>query len=174
MPPTTRFLTDAPADVAAYVALRREMLADSPWSFASSPGHDRGSDPEKVRASMAGHAPGAEKRIVVVERDGRLVASAGVNREDTPKRRHIAFIWGVYTTPAARRTGCARAVMQTVIAEARAWPGIRHVQLSVSARTPGARALYESLGFVVWGHEREALTIDGAYTDEFHMALRLV
>lgn len=173
MRPTPRFLTDSPADIAAYVVLRREMLLDSPWSFSSSPGHDRGSDPEKVRASMAGHGPGAEKRIIVVERDGRLISSAGVNREDTPKRRHIAFIWGVYTTPAARRAGCARAVMRAAIAEARTWPGIRHVQLSVSARTPGAKALYESLGFVVWGHEREALTIDGDYADEHHMALRV-
>lgn len=35
-------------DIGAYTALRREMLLDSPWSFASSPEDDVASSREAV------------------------------------------------------------------------------------------------------------------------------
>src|SRR5215210_2060056 len=41
--PEARLLTPDHTD--AYIAFRAEMLADSPWAFGSSPGHDRGGDP---------------------------------------------------------------------------------------------------------------------------------
>ncbi|MNL14628.1 hypothetical protein D3C87_1355770 [compost metagenome] len=51
--------------------------------------------------------------------------------------------------------------------------GIRQVQLSVTANNAAAAALYASLGFAVYGHEPEALCVNGKLYDEALMALPL-
>jgi len=49
------------------------------------------------------------------------------------------------------------------------------VQLSLTATGGNARAiaLYESLGFAVYGHERDALFAGNTMHDEVHMSLDL-
>jgi RimJ/RimL family protein N-acetyltransferase len=55
---------------------------------------------------------------------------------------------------------------------ARVW-GVSKVQLSVSSTAPAAQRVYESLGFVAWGRESDALRLNGNSADEIHMDLRL-
>lgn len=158
-----------PDDAPDYVALRREMLQDAPWAFLASEAQDRGCDVEKVRVSLQR----TDAAIVGIRDDGKLVASAGVVREEALKRRHIAMIWGVYVTPAARGRGCARAVVSRAIELARSWAGIGSIHLAVNANAPEAKRLYESLGFREWGLEPDAVRIDGRSFAEHHMHLPL-
>lgn len=165
-----------PTEAEAYAALRREMLADAPWAFSSDPSHDQKAQAQSVRAGLelAAREPGgAGTHLHVVSEGDRLVAAAGLWRESTVKRRHVAGIWGVYVTPAARGRGLARRVVAAAIETARTWEGVRSVQLSVSANSPAARHVYESLGFVAWGREPGALLVDGVLYDEVHMARAL-
>lgn len=167
--PQTILLT--PADAPAYVALRREMLADSPWAFLASPEQDRGCDVEKVRASLAR----SDAAIVAVKAEGggELVAAAGVVREEALKRRHIAIIWGVYVQASARGTGLGRAVVTRAMDVAKSWEGIASIHLAVNANAPAAKKLYESLGFREWGFEPDAVRIGAASYGEYHMAIAL-
>jgi len=50
-------------------------------------------------------------------------------------------------------------------------PGMEQVALAVSSQNAGAKSLYESLGFEVYGCERRALKIGDAYVDEELMVL---
>ena len=153
----------------AYCALRREMLGDMPWSFGASPEDDAASDPVKLAERLS-----APRNVIVAvfdEATGTPVSVAGLVGSERTKTRHGAGIWGVYTTPAARGQGAGRAVMNATIEMARSWEGIRKVWLSVSDDAPPARALYESLGFVVWGTEPISLVVDGVDHAEIHMAL---
>ena len=45
--------------------------------------------------------------------------------------------------------------------------------LSVTETSVAAKALYESLGFRVWGREPAAHGWDGTFRDEFHLILNL-
>lgn len=158
------------ADAEAYAALRREMLLDAPWAFGSSPNDDGRSKVELLRVSLAR----PEHAIMAVRDAGGLVATAGVLREEKIKRRHIAMVWGVYVTPAARGRGLGGVVVRAAVEEARGWDGVACVQLSVSERAPAARRTYEKLGFCVWGEEPDALrTGDETGHAEVHMWLRL-
>jgi GNAT superfamily N-acetyltransferase len=84
----------------------------------------------------------------LVEREGAVVAGAGLivsawlpNAADTLSRR--ATILNVYTEPAHRRQGLARALMDRILL----WcgqEGFRAVTLDAS---DDGRALYESMGF---------------------------
>jgi hypothetical protein len=143
------------------------MLQDAPWAFLASAAQDRGCDVEKVKVSLER----TDAAIVAVREIGKLVAAAGVVREEALKRRHVAMIWGVYVTPAARGCGCARAVVSHAIEVTRGWEGVGSIHLAVSANAPEAKRLYESLGFVEWGFEPDAVRIDGVSYGEHHMFL---
>jgi ribosomal protein S18 acetylase RimI-like enzyme len=156
-----------PDDADAYVALRREMLQDSPWAYLASPGHDRGSDLTLVKETLGR----PDRAIIAAVHQRQLIAAAGVSREDLPKRRHLAIMWGVYVTPGARGRGLGRAVVEGAIEAAHAWQGIAGLRLSVSANAPVAERLYESLGFRAWGREPDALRIAGVGYAEVHMYL---
>lgn len=156
----------------AYARLRSVMLVDTPHAFASSPGEAKGEKAEGIIEYLAD----PHQAIAVVDHPdtpGELSASAGIMRRKHQKLRHRADIWGVYCVPELRGRGFGRAVMIHAIELARAWEGIEVIGLSVSARSPSAIALYESLGFQHWGIEPDALRIDGESFDEIHLTLRL-
>lgn len=158
-------------DAGAYAALRREMLADAPWAFAGSLDDDPSCHEGHVRGQLA--LP--ENVILGAWDGGRLVGGAGVLRNTRVKFRHSAFVWGVYVTPAWRGKGVARRLMESAIGVARGWPGVTVLRLSAGERSHGARALYGSLGFVVWGVEEERMRLPGQGEGqaEYHMALML-
>ena len=158
------------ADSAACAALRREMLADSPWAFSSSVESDRGVDPEQVAARLA------EPRQVTIgafDPNGTLLGVAGMYRDTHAKMSHRARIWGVYVTPHARGFGLARRIVARALDEASAWPGVNSAALSCSERSLAARKTYESLGFTAWGCEPAALIVDGTSYAEYHMVVML-
>lgn len=158
-----------PDDAERYVRLRRRMLADTPAAFAASPEDDVALDPAHVARSLALE----ENAIFAVEHGADLVAVAGVARASKTKFRHRADIWGVFVAPAHRGKGYARATLVAAIDLAKFWPGVEWIDIGVSAATPGAQRLYESLGFVTWGRQPGATLVDGERHDEIFMALHL-
>jgi len=95
-------------------------------------------DPEGFRRWVRGRIP----KAVVAEVDGRMafVAYADVRRHEG----HL--VQGVYTWPAFRRQGVARAGMSTLCQLSFA-EGARHVQLAVVDGNVAGERLYASLGF---------------------------
>jgi RimJ/RimL family protein N-acetyltransferase len=105
--------------------------------------------------------------------EGALVAQAGLFRDAQPKLRNKASIFGTYVAPEWRGQGIARGLMTYLLSQVHRIPDLRQVQLCVVETQIPAKTLYESLGFVVFGLEKEALNVDGRYLDEYHMQLFL-
>ncbi len=163
-----------PADTERCVRLRQEALLDSPFSFLSSPEDDFGSDPERVRASLADTRSGATfGAFAEAGGEAALVGCVGIGRERHRKAAHKATVWGLYVTPSARRRGLARALMQAVLAFAREMPEVRQVRLGVAETAEPALRLYQGLGFRRWGTEPEAIRHAGRSVDEHHLVLHL-
>ncbi len=162
-------------DTARLRALRAQALVTDPWAFGSAPGDDRFESEDAARRALAD----GSQSIFAIEAAGSngqqppLVAMAGIKRADRIKHPHLATVWGVFTSPDHRGRGYARAVMHACIDQARDWPTIERVCLGVSDRTPNARALYESLGFVLWGTEPDCVRIGNESAAEHHMHLQL-
>jgi RimJ/RimL family protein N-acetyltransferase len=169
-PPCIRLTPD---DTARLRVLRAEAIRTEPWSFGPTPGEDLFESEERARDILAdpGHALFGVEDLTDPARP--LVAMAGIMRSTRAKQAHTVNIWGVYTRPAFRRHGLSRAVMTACIAHARGWGGAAQVALSVSERAPGARALYESLGFRTWGVEPDCVRIGSESADERFMHLVL-
>ena len=165
-PMTIRALT--PGDAAAYLALRVEMVRACPTAFAAHPDEVDATAPDKLIPRIA--AP--PHNMVFGAFDGdRLIGTAGYYTERRIKMRHKGAIWGVYTDPAYRGRGLARAMILQALAHAA--EHVRIVMISAGAGSTEALALYRSLGFVEWGREPMAICVDGRMHDETHLAIEV-
>ena len=167
----TRAIRLVPADAERYARLRLHMLNEAPWAYMASPEDDRALDLAHLRAMLAEDESAA---FAVPAADGdELVAVSCVARVKSPKFRHRAKVWGVFCDPAERGRGLGRAVVGACLTLARSWDGVEWIDLGVSANSPAAQRLYESLGFVEWGREPESTRIGDRRWDEIMMALRV-
>ena len=159
-----------PGDALALVALRRQALDGEPLAFAAAVEDDRGLALDFVRAALAdnqgqaifGHFSGAD-----------LSGMVGLLRAAAVKRRHTCTVWGMYVAPRSRQQGAGRALLDAAIEQARRWPGVEQVQLTVSDTAGAARRLYERAGFRAWGREPAALHWKGRSFDDHHLVLDL-
>jgi ribosomal protein S18 acetylase RimI-like enzyme len=159
-----------PADAVAFQTLRLQALREDPIAFASSYEDERDTPIEVVAERLIA----TEDRAIVGGFDGsELVGLAAWHREEMRKLHHKGFVWGVYVRHSHRGRGLARRLIEAVIALARRADGIMLLNLTAYADNQRAIALYESLGFVVYGREPAAICVDGTLHDDLHMALRL-
>lgn len=158
-----------PDDAEDAAALRRYALRDRPFAFLSSPEDDPVSTADAMRQLL-------ERGVADVlfgAFDPGLCGMVGLARDRHLKSAHKAHLWGVFVHPRARRRGVARRLIAAALDHARTLEGVNLVHLGVSEKTPEARALYESMGFQVWGVEPDCIRIDGRPAREFHMLLSL-
>ena len=111
--------------------------------------------------------------VLVAEASERVVGYITLGRVfPIESNAHVLQIHGLVVDPAMRRRGFARLLVDTAVDEARR-RGIRKLSLRVFAPNEGARALYESAGFVTEGVLHEEFFLGGSYIDDVLMARRL-
>jgi len=164
---TIRRLTRA--DVAAFRALRLEGLQRYPEAFGSSYEEESEYTPADFERFLPDSPPGGAYGAFV---DGALVGIAALVVSPKLKQRHKGHLVAVYLTPAHRRGGLARRLIEMLLQEART-SGLLSVTLTVTAGNEAARRLYLGLGFVPYGLERRAVCVDGIFHDDELMALEL-
>jgi len=166
MPAVVRRLL--PDDAEVYIGIRREALEREPLAFASSPEDDRGLSLSFVRQALA-----RPSQATFGAFSPALVGVVGIYQDPHRKASHKAHVWGLYVQPAHRRTGVGRSLMVAALRFAAHLPGVTRVHLGVANAAQPARRLYESLGFVVWGTEADALRVGGESVAEHHLVLDL-
>jgi len=158
-----------PEDAAALVALRREALEEAPLAFSSSPEDDRVSlDFARTILSDV-----QEQALFGHFEEGRLAGMVGVLRAAKRKERHKADLYGLYVTPAARKKGVGRSLLDAAVGHVREWQGVEQLHLCVTTGAPAAARLYRAAGFREWGRQPRALQSGGVFVDDLHFVLEL-
>ena len=114
-------------------------------------------------------APASTAVLLVAEREGRVLGSAGLHPAAQIRRRHTAML-GISVDPACRRQGVGGALMQAVCDYADGWAQVLRIELTVFTDNAGAIALYQRFGFRVEGTHVAYAMRQGAYLDVHSMA----
>jgi ribosomal protein S18 acetylase RimI-like enzyme len=168
------------ADLDAFFQLRLRGLAEHPEAFGRSHAETVASGSEQYRATLEGKTTD-EGRFILgaalpldsgdgTPREGPLVGTVALIRSQGERERHKASLVGMYVAPEAAGRGVGRALVATLLERAKRIDGLRQVQLVVTSTNVAARGLYESLGFVAYGREREGLRVGDTFYDADLMA----
>lgn len=158
------------ADANALHTLRLAALLESPSAFASSYEEECIFTQTAKDARLVAHP---DQGAFGAFSDGVLIGLVAVGRERKRKLAHKASIWGMYIAPNYRGQGLGQRLMEAALALIRDMPGVRQVNLSVTAGNTPAIRLYQTLGFLAYGHEIDAMLVDGELHDEIYMRLSL-
>lgn len=156
-------------DAEAFSALRRQVAADNPVPLGLGMQEELARPLQGFRDQLSAPSNAVFGAFV----GSALVATAAVAPSGPfTSSRHKLVLWGTFVAPAHRRKGLGRLVVVQAIDHA-CQAGARRVHLTMYLPNPAAHALYESLGFVAWGTEPEAVCIDGTYHGAMQMGLLL-
>ena len=153
-------------DAQAFQGLRLAALRECPSAFTSSYEEEHEIPIGLVAERLVAKA---DRCVLGAWVGSDLVGVLGLQREQTRKLAHKAFIWGMYVAPSVRRRGVARQLIDYALQRAGSMNGVRQINLGVNAANLQAIALYEAAGFTAFGVERGFMLLDGELHDELHM-----
>lgn len=158
-------------DAPVFWQLRLLALQSEPVGFAESTAEHEaiGVAGTEARIEAGNH----ENFVMGAFEAGQLIGTAGFYREQKAKRRQIGWIWGVFVHPDHRQKGIGRALIRSVIEQARAIEGLTAIQITAAVTQTAARKMYADLGFRLIGTVPGALHVEGRYYDEEMMSLDL-
>jgi len=146
------------------------QLMDDPVVYANLMQMPYASE-EVQRARIADSLlPGKSDLLLVAERDGKIVGSAGMHATGPALRRRHVVVIGLSVVSGAQRQGVGTALMQALCDYADRWMGVLRIELTVYVDNAAAIALYRKFGFETEGRHRGYALRDGRYVDAFAMA----
>ncbi|WP_048552723.1 GNAT family N-acetyltransferase [Nostocoides japonicum] len=158
-----------PGQWRTYRDVRLAMLADAPRAFGST----HAETAQRTEEIWKGFVTQAVLWLAWVDDPGAgfggAVGSVGLYA-DPELPPDAAYLVGMWVHPSHRGTGAGRALVDAVVAEARA-RGLSRLLLDVADENSAARSLYERAGFVPTGRTG-SLPWDETITEtEYHLDL---
>ena len=154
-----------PSNAKAYRQLMLEAYSLHPEAFVSGI-----ADREKLPLSWwEGQLDDELSALFGAFIDAQLVGIIGLAFEPWEDAQHKATLFGLYVPHAFRGQGVGEQLVQAVLSLAEQEPDIKAVELTVSASSTAALALYRRCGFEQSGLEDSAIRVGDDYYDRVHM-----
>jgi ribosomal protein S18 acetylase RimI-like enzyme len=150
------------------------LLGAAERAIAATPGR-LASQPHEIRDDQLRETidelEGTYGVFLVAEDGGEIVGHAFLEPLALAATAHVVRLT-IAVHEGHQRRGVGRALMNALLAWARATPTVEKVELQVRATNAAAIALYQSLGFVEEGRKTRRLKIGpNVYLDDVYMAM---
>lgn len=157
----------SPDDWERLRALRLRALKEEPNAFTST--YDEG----VTRSELLWRTALENPWYYFAEQGGNLVGSVLATREDNPKIRHIANIYGMYVAPEVRGSGVGKRLLKHLLDEIRRDKSVLKISINVYKTQIAAHKMYLDLGFKQVGYKEKEMCVEGEYIDEYELELML-
>ena len=159
------------SDAQLYQELRLRALKINPEAFGST--YER--EVKFTHETVVERLRSTEDKFVLGAFGDRdvLVGMVTFMRESSSKTAHKGNIYGMFVTPEMRGQGVGKSLLLELIKQAKTCIGLEQINLIVVSNNDQAKNLYKSIGFEVYGVEKNALKFNGNYFDEDLMVLQL-
>ena len=161
------------ADAADYQALRLRALCEHPEAFTSSYTEEQARPLAWAEARLRDDPSRPHDLFLGAYWGDRLAGIVGLQGRYRSKERHNATVVGLYVAPELAGQGLGRALMNDLLARARALADVAQLDLTVTEGNHAAQSLYARCGFSVFGRQPNAIRLDGREFAKLHMLLRL-
>lgn len=160
-------------DASAYRNLRLQALSTNPEAFLTTYDDYLSRPFEHVTNQLTPDDDHFTVGAFVGDASDHLVGTVTLVRERATKARHIANVVAMFVSPHVQRQGIGRELLADLIQRARLLDGVEQLRLSVVKDNNAAMALYQVVGFQVYGIEPNAMKTANRSWDEVHMVLFL-
>jgi ribosomal protein S18 acetylase RimI-like enzyme len=157
------------SDAEDYVRLRLEALRENPEAFVTTYEETVSIGHEALVQKTAKRLSSQEAFTIGAFVEERLVGVVTFMREQKTKQRHKGSVFAMYVTPSERGKGIGKRLLEELIERAKRLNGLEQLHLTVVSNNDAAVQLYRSLGFEVYGTERNAMKFEEQYWDEWLM-----
>ncbi|WP_123040529.1 GNAT family N-acetyltransferase [Cohnella candidum] len=157
-------------DAQAYQEIRLNGLLTNAEAFGSTYEREAGFTLETFMERIK---PSQDRFVLGAFEDGRVVGIVSFVRETAIKTSHKSNVYGMYVRKEMQGKGIGKSLMLELIRHARECAGLERINLTVVSTNEAAKKLYRSIGFVIYGVEKDALKYNGQYADEDLMVLVL-
>lgn len=151
------------------------ILAAAERSIAATPGFLASLPAEIVDQAFAQRIAALSSadngRYLVAEAEGQIVGHGMLNPLPLTALRHVVHLTLV-AHPGWQGMGVGRALLEQLIAWAKAAPAVEKIELHVRSSNERAQALYRKLGFTEMGRWKRRIKVGpGQYLDDVAMEL---
>jgi RimJ/RimL family protein N-acetyltransferase len=158
------------SDAQLYQDLRLSALKINPEAFGSTYEKEVKFTLGTVKERLQ---PTIDKFTLGIFDDRKLVGIVTFMRETSAKTAHKGNIYGMFILPEKRGQDLGKSLLLELISKAKNCNGLEQLNLTVVSDNEPAKKLYKSIGFEVYGVEKNALKFNGNYFDEDLMVLKL-
>lgn len=152
-------------DASAYQDLRLQALQKNPEVFGSTYEREVHFSNDDVAKRLV-EIPNEQFVIGAFDADQTLRGIVSFKREISPKMRHKGTLFAMYVTQEMRNQKVGLQLLMHFVRECELIDGLEQLNLNVIASNDSAIALYEKVGFVKYGHEKNALKYLDRYYNE--------
>lgn len=151
-----------------YKKLRIESLEIEPYAFLGTVSEENSYEDNVWQERLNNSQLPDNNLMLFAQKDEHIVGMIGVLFSNNQKIKHIARIVSFYVTPAQRRKGISKALLESAL-EIIKDRGCTKVTLSVTTTQDAAIKLYESFNFKKIALLKHNLKVNDAYYDEYLM-----
>ncbi|QJD84418.1 GNAT family N-acetyltransferase [Cohnella herbarum] len=157
-------------DAEIYRELRLHSLKENPAAFLTSFEMEIAKPFEQIQRNLS---PTDNRFTLGAFNVNELIGMVTFVRGSNPKTMHKGNVFAMYVSSIYRGNGIGKMLIDELIKRASQYDGLERINLTVISNNSAAKRLYEKVGFVGYGIERNALKSGVHYWDEELMVLQL-